>query len=323
MNEADKILVWTPQQKLEQSYLQAFRQSKKVCQNLFYTADGASSFYTYRQEDLRQINWKDEYRFFLRQSFWTPDRDIAFVSLGCGNAAAEKPLLHQSHAAGYRLAYYGVDSSRTMLKLAVENLAEEDVARTFILADFTLADFADNMAACLKGADVGIYAVIGGTFGNFDQHTIADVLARLIPPGDYLYLDVVPRPDAASGDTQLRGRFARLPENLRLFFDRLLARLGISREDGEVFGDEIPEDNLGTLRYTFYFRATGRITFPCFDDQVTLAPGERIELLSIRAYNPTALRTFLADRGFALQDTYVPDVGRLQHLWQRFLFQKI
>jgi hypothetical protein len=56
---------------------------------------------------------------------------------------------------------------------------------------------------------------------------------------------------------------------------------------------------------------------------VTLAPGERIELLSIRAYDPAALQAFLADRGFALQGTYMPDVGRLQHLWQRFLFQKI
>jgi hypothetical protein len=323
MNEAGDILVWTPQQNLEQGYLQRFQESKTVCQNLFYTANGASSFYSYRQVDLQEINWEDEYRFFLRQPFWSPDHNLAFVSLGCGNAAAEKPLLHHSYAAGYQVAYFGVDSSRAMLELAVENLADEDFARTFILADFTLPDFADNLDVCLEGSDAAIYAVIGGTFGNFDQHAIADVLARLIPSGDYLYLDVVPRPDAASGDMQLRGRFARLPENLRQFFDRLLARLNIPRDAGEVHGEEIPEGNLETLRYTFYFRATSSVTFPCFDSEVTLAPGERIELLSIRAYDPAALQAFLADRGFALQGTYMPDVGRLQHLWQRFLFQKI
>ncbi len=306
---------------LESEYLATVLAERRVPQNLFYLLDGAGSFYTYRSEDLMQIAWQDEYQFFVRHQASFRGRQ-AFISLGCGNSGPEKPLLHQMAAEGGDFAYFGIDSSEAMLRLAAENLADASFTRTFVLADFTHPDFADQLARLVADFDTRIYAMIGATFGNFDQVWLAGLLKRLVPAGDYLYLDIVPMYGSDEKDRWLKERFSQLPENLRLFFDRLLSALRLSREYGEVVGVEQADDHLDTICYTFFFRATQTTTLSCLGEEMTLSPGDQIELLSIRAYDIPSLEGFMAQHGFRLVDTYIPDVGNLSHLWQRLLFVK-
>ena len=307
---------------LEIDYLADLQQHKKVRQNLFYTTDGAASFYTYRDTDLHEIRWEDEVAFFKKQPFWTKDKRVAFVSLGCGNAGAEKMLLRTLHAEGYHVAYFGVDSSRAMLELAQANLAGEAFERAFLLADFSRADFVTALRATLADFDTRIYAVIGGTFGNFEQGEIAEILASIIPAGDYLYLDVVPQFPSDEENCRLRERLINLPHNLSGFFTRLLEKLCIDPASGELFAEEICEDDVGAFRYTACFRAHEAIDFPAFGGTIHLDPDECLELLNVRAYDPESLQTFLAGWGFAFLEAYVPNVGSMVHLWQRFLFVK-
>ncbi len=314
------IIVMSPEQALEKDYLAEFRRTKVVPQNLFYTAQGAESFYTYRQSDLRKICWQDEVEFFAEQPFVTPERPLAFISLGCGNAGAEKMLL-RALATSYAVAYFGVDSSRAMLKLAQVTLADETFARHYILADFTHEQFRTKLQSHIASYDVHIYALIGGTFGNFEQHAIADALDQMLRPGEYLYIDVVPKQAGKVDD--LRGRFSRLPHNLPRFFEGLLEKLGLSPAAGHWVSEEIVENELDTLRYTFFFEPKETVTCHCFGGAMELSPGERIQLMTIRAYDPPSLKAFMAERGFVYVDTCIPDVGDLPHLWQRFLFKKV
>ncbi len=316
----ENIIVMSPEQALEKDYLAEFRRTKVVPQNLFYTAQGAESFYTYRQADLRKICWQDEVDFFAEQPFVTPERPLAFISLGCGNAGAEKMLL-RALATSHTVAYFGVDSSRAMLHLAQETLAEETFTRRYVLADFTHEQFRTKLQPHIAPYDVHIYALIGGTFGNFEQHAIADALDQMLRPGEYLYIDVVPKQEGQVDD--LRGRFARLPHNLPRFFEGLLEKLGLDPEAGHWVSEEIVENELDTLRYTFFFELEGPVTCRCFGGAMALAPGERIQLMTIRAYDPPALKAFMVERGFVYVDTCLPDVGDLPHLWQRFLFKKV
>lgn len=317
-----ELLVFCDRESLETDYLAEFIETKRVPQNLFYLLNGASSFYSYRNRDLAQIAWQDEYRFFARQPFWTGDRRFAFISLGCGNAGPEKMLLRHMANHDYRVDYVGVDSSEAMLELAAENLEAEPFDQRYVLGDFTYADFQDNLHDLVDGYDLRVYAMIGGTFGNFEQTWIADLLAGLIPDGDYLYLDVVPMYADEVQNMKLRDRFAHLPENLQTFFDKLLDRLGLRREDGRIVAEQTSDGDLHTIRSTFYFVPDEALAFACLGEGVTLDAGERVELMSIRAYDVASLKTFLAARGFAFVDTYVPDVGNLNHLWQRMLFRK-
>jgi hypothetical protein len=307
---------------LEIDYLADFQQHKKVRQNLFYTTEGAETFYTYRGAELAEMCSDDECGFFARQPFWAADRRIAFVSLGCGNAGPEKPLLHTAHTAGYSVAYFGVDSSRVMLNLAQQNLVDEPFPKTFALADFVRPDFVDEWHPHITGFDAQVYAMLGGTFGNFDQAVIADALARIVPAGDYLYLDVVPQYEAPDKNEQLRNRLIHLPQNLSLFFANLLEKLCIDQTAGDLVGEEIYETDVDALRYVASFRVREALEFPCFGGVVRCLPGESIELMNVRTYKPAALQKFMAEWGFRYLDTYTPDVGNLAHLWQRFLFQK-
>ncbi|HQE92858.1 MAG TPA: class I SAM-dependent methyltransferase [Anaerolineae bacterium] len=318
----DDIMVLAETPDLEFDYLADFQQHKKVRQNLFYTLEGAETFYTYRGEELQEISTDDEYAFFARQPFWTAARRSAFVSLGCGNAGPEKPLLHTAHAAGKSVAYFGVDSSRAMLNLAQRNLAAEDFPRTFVLADFTRPDFVARWRPHLTGFDVQLYALLGGTFGNFEQDVIAEALARIVPAGHFLYLDVVPQYATETQNAQLRSHLMRLPQNLSRFFENLLEKLGLDQTCGELINEERYEASTGAWRYVVQFHVHEALDFPCFGGIVHLMPGESIELMNVRAYQPAALQQFLAGWGFCYVDTYTPDVGHMPHLWQRFLFQK-
>ncbi|MGC9468039.1 MAG: class I SAM-dependent methyltransferase [Anaerolineae bacterium] len=307
---------------LEADYLAAFLAERRVPQNLFYLLNGADSFYSYRNADLAEIAWQDEYRFFKEKGLWSRTQRVGFVSLGCGNAGPEKMLLRHLAADGYDIHYIGVDSSEKMLQLAADNLGSETFEQTYVLADILRPDFIDRLWCLATPLDVRIYAMIGGTFGNFDQVQIAGFLSRLTRPGDYVYLDVVPTYNTDEANSRLRSRLARVPETLRGFFDRLLAALGLSRADGEMVSVESRDGAVNTVRYTYTFRALRRITLSCLGEQLALEPGDEIELLSVRAYDIASLISFLDLHSFEFVDTYVPDVGGLGHLWQRLLFVK-
>jgi len=296
---------------------------KKVRQNLFYTTEGAETFYTYRGTDLKEIRWEDEVAFFKQQSFWTKDKRIAFISMGCGNAGAEKMLLRTLHAEGYLVDYFGVDASRAMLELARDNLADEAFERSFILADFTAPDFVTKLQALLMDYDEQVVAVLGGTFGNFEQRTITDILATIIPTGRYLYLDVVPQFTSEDANCTLRERLVNLPHNLNDFFLQMLGKLHIDPASGDLSAEEICEDEVGAFRYTACYRPHDALDFDGFGMSVHLDAGECLELLNVRAYDPDSLCDFITEHGFDFLDAYLPDVGSMVHLWQRFLFSKL
>ncbi len=310
----------TPERSLEASYRTDFQRRKLIRQNLFYVQEGAAAFYLYRNADFVHIRWEDEVAFFSEEVPWSAQARVAFVSLGCGNARAERPLLRRMNASGAPWDYFGVDASRAMLELARTNLTDEPYTVTLLLADFTHSDFHTARDRLLADYDVRLYASLGGTFGNFDQHQIAGDLHALLRPGDYFYLDVVPKPEAPAALAELEARYAQLAENYRQFFAGVLERFCIPKEHGEVVSEIGSDPELETLRCTFYFRAREELHIPCFEESVPLYPGERLELLTIRAYDQEALCRFMEGTGFRHVAHYLPDVGSLNHRWLRLLF---
>jgi len=317
-----ECLLFCDQDTLEATYLREFISEGRVPQNLFYLLNGASVFYSYRNEDIEQIAWEDEVRFFGDHGICAAGDRVAFISLGCGNAGPEKMLLRRLAADGCSLHYVGVDSSAGMLDLAQENLDREAYRQSFVLADFSAEDFGERLDDVIAGAETRIYAMIGGTFGNFEQDFIADLLAGLTPEGGYFYLDVVPTELTEGQNELLEHRLSNLPQNLGAFFDRLLGALGLSLEVGEVIRQDRSDGNLQTMRFTFAFRATERFHLSCLDAERVLEEGEVVELFTVRAYDPESLAGFLGRRAFTLVDTYEPDVGGLSHRWKRLLFLK-
>jgi uncharacterized SAM-dependent methyltransferase len=317
-----ELVVFCDLETLQSDYSAEFLSKRRVPQNLFYFLNGAGAFYSYRNAEVAEIAWQEEVAFFERQALWSEGQRIAFISLGCGNAAPERMLLRHMHNRGHHVLYVGVDSSEAMLEMAMANFEKEPFARAFVQADFSRADFAAKLDDLVGDHELRVFAMIGGTFGNLDQAFVADILTDLIQAKDYLYLDVVPLFDSEERNRRLRERLSNVPENLSEFFNRLLGMLGLSLDQGRIVTVESSDEALNTSRFTFYFDPTAEVRVSCFDRETDLHPGERIELMSIRAYDVHSLSVFLADRGFRLIDTYVPDVGSLSHLWQRLLLVK-
>ena len=310
------------QTELECEYLECFLETQCVPQNLFYLLGGATSFAYYRNRDLMQVAWENEARFLESELSGVEDDLWAFISLGCGNTGPDVNLLRHLVERENCWHYFGVDSSAAMLNLAEENLEDLSCDSHVVLADFCKEDFAPALYQLLANYDRRLFAMMGGTFGNFDQRWIAGLLETLIPAGDYLYLDVVPQYTSDDANDSLRERLAHLPDNLRRFFVDLLTRLDIPLDHGRVIGDEYPDEALNTIRFTFSYEAQEATTLTYSQGELDLLPGERVELLTIRAYDVDRLTAFMAERGFNLEATYIPEATGLKHLWQRLLFRK-
>lgn len=316
------IITLHQQKKAETDFLKEFETNKTIPQNLFYTTDGAESFYMYRNPGIAQIKWQDEIRFFEKQEFWDKTKTTAFVSLGCGNSAPEKMFLRHICEQGFCLDYFGVDSSEAMLKLAAKNLSVESFNRQFFLADFTLPEFKHEFFSYVKNYDTILYATLGGTFGNFNQSHIAESMSRLLEPNNFLYLDIVPLSDSPEKNNELKKRYADLPKNYHNFFAGLLEKFSISMSNGKIISREIADRSVDALTITFFFVPGQKLQTNFSGESVTLFPEDQIELMSIRAYNISSLKEFMKSYGFDFIDDYVPDAGNLPHLWQRLLFQR-
>lgn len=307
---------------LECEYLDCLLETKCVPQNLFYLLGGATSFTHYRDRDLARIAWEHEAEFLESALLHVQEGLWAFVSLGCGNAGPDVNLLRPLIGRRQCWHYFGVDSSAAMLDLAEDNLDALSCDTYVVLADFCKDDFSSALDQLLVAYDRRLFAMMGGTFGNFDQRWIADLLETLVPAGDYLYVDIVPQYTSDDANASLRERLSHLPDNLDRFFVDLLTRLQIPMSQGRIVSDECPDEELNTIRFTFSYEAKEPTLLKYSQGELHLRPGERVELLTIRAYDVDRLTAFMAVRGFELDAAYIPESDGLKHLWQRLLFKK-
>ncbi len=217
----DDLVVFCDRDSLEAGLLAEFIQNRRVPQNLFYLMNGADSFYSYRNLEVDQIPWREEYEFFIRQSLWTKSQSIGFISLGCGNARPEKQLLRHLHLDGFDISYLGVDSSDAMLALAEATLAEERFPKSFVLADFGGPEFPSDLGRLTHRFDSRIYAMIGATFGNFDQAYVADLLGRLVSVNDFTLSRRRSYVPGRGTEWPVAGQVVALAHNLSRFFDQL------------------------------------------------------------------------------------------------------
>jgi hypothetical protein len=316
------MLIFSNEDDLNQDTIKELKHKRSLRQHTFYMARGAEAFYTYRGTDLRRIRWQEETAFFQKQPFWTDEDSLSFISLGCGNGEPEKQTLFHLAGVGSQIDYFGVDTSRKMLQMAQAGWKNAPLNVTWILADFSRPDFAARLSGQLAGKGARLYAMFGGTFGNFRQKFIARTLGRIMRSGDYLYLDVVPIESDPGRLSGLRGRFARLPENYALFFSHLLSLLSIHPEAGMIKTTEIHEKFPESICYTFSFLFQIQSSILYAGRRIPVNSGDRIDLLSIRAYNTASLQTFLEEWGHRMIDTFNPHAGNLPHRWSRILFQR-
>ena len=315
-----EFIHFIPESKLRDAAVKQLAESGRLNQSFLYMTEGASSFYRYRNSDLAKMQSAHEFAFFQENGLFTADGSTAVISLGCGNGGAEAELLKTAVQNGVCPAYFGIDSSSEMLKLAALNMEQLCVSPRLILGDFSAPDFAEKLSPLLARHLPVIYLLMGGTFGNVPQKPFISHLSSLIKKDAYFYLDVVPLSRDADFEA-LKQRFSRLHENYEHFFSQILTRLTIPIDAGRIYSEEKLEDHPSALRTRFFFKSRADLQLRFLNTTIPLKKGTDIELLTIRAYEIDSLNAFIEEYGFQTLSQFHPSTGSMKHGWQRLLFK--
>ncbi len=260
-----------------------------------------------------------EYYNFLSSNYLAENLEkFAFISLACGNASSEKKVLEQSFAADFPFVYLGVDSSKSMLELAYQELKPYDFKKFFIWADFMAPNFAPEMFYYLRDYPNRVFAFLGYTFGNMVATDIVDTLVSILKGGDVVWIDAVFREDTKKESDLLMFEHytQRLQDPLQVnHFFYSLQEAGVDIKKGEPKLEMVIEHSIGALAFRYYFLCKEKINVTVHSQKVTLLPNERLEVLNIRAYHEETFIHFFEEHGFEVVSSM------RKGKWGQFLFR--
>lgn len=260
------------------------------------------------------------------KSFIIPEvaaSSLAFVSLGCGNATKEGIILKALQDAGVSAAFFGIDTSRSMLDMAIEGVASFPGKKSFVCADVVSMDFRDEIRHLTAPYEKRLFAFLDRTIGNVNQTNIADTLYNVMQKGDLLWFDVTVRPGVtAAHDMQLFNRYAGLlsvPQTVESYF-LPLKLVGVPLDAGTMQIASDKEESVGALIFKFSFVFSKKVVVSIRGETLHFLPGEKIHIFTIRAYYPEMLVRFFQERGFRLKKNTLestPDVASGQFLFEK------
>ncbi len=275
--------------------------NRSLEQKFLYLNDGATVYY---QASIRTSDDFSEGQYYeLFTSQFNKKRRVALVSLGCGNAAAEHNILQRLQKDGYNFTYFGVDSSRQMLDLAVKNLSDLECERQFLCADIAEESFRDEISQLTNNFDCRMFLFFGGTIGNVNQTNIIDSLYNILKKDDLLLVNVRVRQSLDNSEDlkvfNFYTGYLNSPQ-FRPFLLEPIIKLGIDPSYGDLVLEMVKEKSIGTLLMKFLFAVNKKIVIKVRDEAIHILPEEKIELLNIRVYHPSVMENFFKEHNFKL-----------------------
>lgn len=236
---------------------------------------------------------------------------VAVVSLGCGNCEKDKIILEHLQEMGYNVAYFGVDSSITMLNKAKERVLKDITFEAHLIcANFGAFNFKKELNNLLKDYEVKIYLFMGSTLSNLRQTYIANKLKSILHTGDYLLLDIggfetITSLVQARLFQRYRGYLTSPPEVD--FFLAPLKALGVPRDCGRLILKVDKDSATQAQVFIFGLKISTEKDYYFEDEEITLSPNEYIRLYHILIYDLKELVKFLETKKFTLKDQVIGD----------------
>lgn len=304
----EKIISYISDTGLKKKFMHCVR-DRQIEQKFLYTAkSGATQYYEILKDKQRKMGNKiygveDDYT--LLSQVIRKDEKMAIVSLGCGNSERERKILEKLHNEDYNFIYIGVDSSKSMLKMAEKTLKDLNIEKQFVASDIANENFKDDISQLTKKYPKKIFAFLGGTLGNVNQTNIADVLYDTLSEEDILWLEVAIRSDVnMETNMKIFNRYASYLENKEImdFYFHPLAQIDVPRSAGNVILKSFQEKSVGALHFTYSFNVKKKVVVTHKGETIHLLPGEEIELQNNRVYHPKTLIDFFSEHDFILID---------------------
>lgn len=178
----DEITLWLRNRSLEQKIL--------------YLQEWANLYYKDKEKD--EVYWSDDFSIDGLIDIWIEwnlevgkNKKNAFISLGCGDSGIEKKLFTKIGDKYWKIDFFGVDSSRSMLEESIKNLKSiKNMDKRYICADFSTNVFRRELTQMTMGYDNRIFAFLSNTFGNINPTNIVDILYNLLNKWERIWLDV-------------------------------------------------------------------------------------------------------------------------------------
>jgi hypothetical protein len=225
------------------------------------------------------------------------------ISLWCGNWHQEWAILRKINPDKRYLSYIWVDSSKWMLWLARKNLSDLDIEKTFICADFTSSKFVNEIHWITSQYDYVVYCFLWYTFWNPNQTSITDSLYNILWENDYLLLDALVREyDTPNVKLKLFDRYSSYLDNdlMKKFWFTPLKYLWIPMEKWKMILKTENEESIWSIVFKYTYEFTDRIKLEFRWKTVHILPWENIELLAIRNYDYSQLKSFFREHEFEL-----------------------
>lgn len=238
------------------------------------------------------------------------------LSLGCGGAEIEYEAIENL---GESVGFVGVERAPERARQASERFLGATVASHVVCGDFTdAATLAAARAAVPDGARC-VFAVVGGTFCNFDPEALVALITGAMREGDMLFVEGWLWPRDAAGVANLHARCERYQSTREAHFAEELRAMGVSID-------------WGRLRLVRRAGAWGEPVWSCVftldepalidadGDTIELPVGYEIELMTLRTIAPGALRAISEAAGLHVvtrADTALDGVSLGHFLFER------
>ena len=278
---------------------------RKFDQKHFYTTKESAGLY-YKDAKVPRPYFKgsfkiNDYGNFFRENIPNQKQGAAIISLGCGNANFEKNIFKKIGDKDPNFIYIGVDSSKHMLELAEKELENVRYQKEFIFADFSSYNFRQEINYLIQSYPNRIFALLGETIVNIMPTNIIDTLTNLLNKGDFLWITVVLRKGLSKeNDFEIFKHYKNYLDepiiNAHNFYP--LSRLGVDIKDGKMSLSMEEESSVGSLRFIYSFKFNKRIEINFRGEKVIILPGEKMELINIRAYDKSQFENFFIEHGF-------------------------
>lgn len=298
-------------------------------QKFLYMGEGAKKYYWF----VRPRGWasrEDDIR--IRDFSWfimpkiNKEVTWAIISLGCGDAFYESAIIRSLVIAGYRIAYFWVDASRSMLDMAYENMKHvECESKKLICADILSEEFRGEIKNLTSEYSYRIYSFFNGTYWNMSQAYITDSLYGILEKNDLLWFNVATRSWLDAKNEMLlferySERFLWKEKDSKWVF-HALEEVGIHFEKWNLRLDLQREEPSSTLLFSFSFVFNEKVVLDYRGERFHYLAGEKISLLDVRVFFAEKIVDFFRNHEFEYLDQNADCFDDIVS-WAQFLFRK-
>ncbi|MCF7835000.1 L-histidine N(alpha)-methyltransferase [Candidatus Gracilibacteria bacterium] len=291
-------------------------------QKFLYMNKGAGTYYDIVKIDsiYHETSIHKFFSEFAEKYIFIKDKNIAIVSLGCGNSEIET-FIFENMKKDFNISYYGVDSSKNMLELSIHKMEHiKNIEKYFICADFSTNEFKRELTQLTTKSDERIFTFFSNTFGNIEPNNIIDILYNLLKTGEKIRLDIRLRSGTTTKDDlkdfEKYHRYLENKETISLFHNPI-EEIHIDKKNGTFGLRSSKVEHLNAIKYQYNFIFNKKTSITIKNETITILPGEELKILNIYTYDPDGLINFFEGHNFKLINKSIKE-GRGQ-----FLFEKI